>query len=191
MSIVTQDSMTEDFTYDETLYNMLNATVSPYETAALEDSAFYNFLFTPLAPTGEPMEMYGERRIDLRGPMTRLPEVVKDTTAVAVVVSDSVKALAAQYEALIESVRQDSITYAMSMRRIETKVDSARQSEIKKLAKIVDSMDPKSAAVMLSTRSSNEIQEVLFRVKPRIAAKILENMPGAKRGGFAEDIVRK
>jgi len=75
--------------------------------------------------------------------------------------------------------------------RVAAKVDSARAAEVKRLAKIIESMRPAAAAQMLAERSPDEVSEILFKVKPRAAALILQEMAPSQSSGVAARVVRK
>lgn len=82
----------------------------------------------------------------------------------------------------------DSLNQVVSALKVRTKpkplpeVDTLRELKIKKLAKMVEAMNPQSAAQVLGAYSPQELSEVLIRLKPRTAARILEAMPAARAG---------
>lgn len=82
----------------------------------------------------------------------------------------------------------DSLNQVVSAMKVRTKpkplpeVDTLREMKVKKLAKMVEAMNPQSAAQVLGAYSPQELSEVLIRLKPRTAARILEAMPAARAG---------
>jgi flagellar motility protein MotE (MotC chaperone) len=75
--------------------------------------------------------------------------------------------------------------------RLKTAHDSLRAVEVKKLAKIIESMKPEKAAAMLANRKSDLITELIFKVKPKTAAKLMESLPVDKRSQVTGWVMQK
>jgi len=178
---------------NDQFYLLLNAQVSDTETAAMEDTEFVRMLFTPLItgaglpiPISVPYAAPGE----LAG-VGMAAGAPWDSTRYLLVI-DSLRSELAVYHEQFAKVQPETTAALIGAKpEVLTAADTARIAEIKKLAKILESMDPKAAAVMLNGRSSDELRAVLFKVKPRVAAKIVENLPAGKRDEFAEFIVHR
>jgi hypothetical protein len=178
---------------NDQFYLLLNAQVSDTETVALEDTEFVRMLFTPLIPGAGlpiPINVPYPAPGELAG-AGMAAGVPWDSTRYMLVI-DSLRSELAVYHEQLERVTPETTAALAGVKpEVLTAADTARVAEIKKLAKILESMDPKAAAVMLNGRSSDELRAVLFKVKPRVAAKIVENLPTGKRDEFAEFIVHR
>ena len=75
--------------------------------------------------------------------------------------------------------------------RLKPALDSTRTAEVKRLAKIVGLMQSAAAAQLLTQRTPDEIVEILFRVKPRTAAQIMQALPPQLASEIAARVVRR
>ncbi len=180
---------------DDEFFRLLNAVVSYDDAEPLDDSTFIDFLMTPLVRIPGALGIPG------------VP-FVGDSMAVADMTAE---ALAAQAELSARIVtRLDSLWLSLldvrtrlnrsedrniqlleRLERMTIVTDSLKEIEIKKLAKIVDVMKPEYAATMLKDKGDNDIKRILFKLKPRTAAKVLENFPPTKRAQIAAAIIKK
>lgn len=169
-------------------YWMLNAEVSETESAALEDTTFWRMLFTPLIPMPELPEPPEEYARGGEIPAAVVMPSAVDTTAFLTAI-DSLRGELQSALANLERLQGDSALMQRRLGRLVTAADSLQLAEVRRLANIIEAMDPASAAAMLQERSSEELTYILFRVKPRVAAKIMQNLPPGKRGQIAARIV--
>lgn len=170
---------------------LLNAAVSDEETEALNDTAFYNLLFTPLIPVEEPPGR--GRRIYPRGrePVPEGEEAWLADTSVYFAKIDSLNQVLAETMELLSKSEGSNEMLREEIDRLAGVTDTLRMLEVRKLAKIVESMKPASAANMLKDKRNSDITEVLFKLKPRTAAKVLENLPQPKRSQIVSSIMKK
>ncbi len=196
--IASTDSITLDSALElppADLFNqLLNAEITPEETQAFSKTPFDEFLLTPVVPVREargvaglphPAEIAGAQDtlsailysvIDSMHVFTRIDSLEENMTELRTRLGKS--------EELTDELRKELELAAV-------RADSMRTVEIKKLAKIVDVMKPAYAATMLSDKKDRDIKDVLFRLKPRNAAKLLENFPPDRRSRLASSIVRR
>ena len=180
---------------DDEFFRLLNAVVGRDDAEPLDDSTFNEFLMTPLARIPGALGIPGV-------PFIGDSMMVADMTA---------EALAAQAELSARIVtRLDSLWLSLldvrtrlnrsedrniqlleRLERMTVVTDSLKEIEIKKLAKIVDVMKPEYAATMLKDKGNKDIKRILFKLKPRTAAKVLENFPPTKRAQIAAAIIKK
>jgi len=176
------ESDTEEF------FMILNAQVGDEETEVLHDSAFYAMLFEPLIPMTMPP---APARTAGRWPVPPgyTPGVAVDTT--------SYLARIDSLERVLMSARRDMTQVQGENQRLQRRfdqlasaADSAKASEVRKLARVLESMNPTAAAAMLQNRRSDELAELLFTIKPRTAAKILQALPPGKSEQIASRIMK-
>ena len=183
-----------DLPPEDVFHQLLNAQISSEETDAFDVTDYDQFLLTPVEPVIEAEPI----------PMRPYP-VVPDTLAELIRALEALPVDTARIFIRIDSLKQEldilSSRLAASeeltdevLRELEAaaiRTDSLRAVEIKRLAKIVDVMKPEYAATMLKDKRDRDIKDVLFRVKPRTAAKVLENFPPARRSQLAGSIVKR
>jgi hypothetical protein len=173
---------------------LLNAQITPEETGAFDVTDYDKFLLIPIEPLPEafppamrPFPMIPDTLAEL---MRELQMAPVDTERIF----SRLDSLKLELDALqIRLSASEELTDAV-MRELEAaalRTDSLRAAEIKRLAKIVDVMKPEAAATMLRDKRDQDIKDVLFRVKPRTAAKVLENFPPDRRSQLAESIVKR
>ena len=104
---------------------------------------------------------------------------------------DSLTAIANEKERALQMLASDNEALSTKLTRYKPKIDSTRAVQIKRLVKIIETMSPVAAANMLSTQSTDEITEILFRLKPKKASKILQQLPPGIASDIAVRIVRQ
>ncbi len=162
---------------------LLNAIVSADEFVVDSLADFELALATSMNPEFDlPQLSYQVARPD-----TFRPQVI-DTAAIIAALKpqivgesksqiDSLKAVAFTKEQALQLLATDNQELTSKLSRYKPKIDSTRAVQVKRLAKIIDTMSPSAAANMLSAQGTDEIIEILMRVKPRKAAQILQQLP--------------
>ena len=172
-------------TFDD-FYLLLNAEVGDDEMQPFDDKALEVMLFQPMEQSrlpgvpyraGQPLKEWLEelKKADFVDTVKTV-EIVDDTSKFLTMI-DSLKSslISKEYEKDKLSTENKSLQDQLSLRKAE--MDSAKAVDLKKLAKIVQSMRPAEAAAMLRKRDSEEVIELLFKLKPRNAAQLLEQLP--------------
>lgn len=172
-------------TFDD-FYLLLNAEVGDDEMQPFDDKALEVMLFQPMEQSrlpgvpyraGQPLKEWLEelKKADFVDTIETVEAV--DDTSKFISMIDSLQAIliSKEYEKYELTTENQSLQDQLKIRRAE--MDSARAVDLKKLAKIVQSMRPVEAAAMLKTRDSEEVIELLFKLKPRNAAQLLEQLP--------------
>lgn len=178
------------------LYVLLNATLTDEESAELDDKTLEELLNLPFIPTPEiPTEGVTEDGV------RTVPAEEADLMDTTAVIPDTTTILLAEIDSLVKSLdgikqnlnRTEGEKQMLQVRldRLKDVADSVRAAEIKKLAKILNVMDPASAAAMLQQRSQEELVEILLKIKPRKAAQIIRELPPAIGDQFAERVIGK
>jgi len=175
-------------------HQLLNAEITREEMDAFDVTAYGEFLLTPMVTEEE-----ARRRAMFPYP-AELDTMPDSLRALLFSMIDTVR-IFSRMDSLTQDMdelrtrlgRSEDITEQLSaeLERAKIRTDSLRAVEIKRLAKIVDVMKPAYAATMLKDKKDQDIKDVLFRLKPRTAAKVLENFPPARRSQLATSIVRK
>lgn len=106
-------------------------------------------------------------------------------------VFDSLAAQLALREQELARITEENSRLADRMKRLGGGLDSAQTAQLKRLAKIIETMKPAAAAAMLASQTPGEVTEILFRVKPRTAAQIMENLPPTLATDIAARVVRR
>jgi len=172
--------------------SLFGAQLGGLDTGQVSDSMFENMLYTPLAGLQElPPSLRGlSWDTTAAGGMQRQPYSIMDTTRYNARFDSLQRELDTLKKYLVKTPAE-SLAAVRGARKALGAMDSTRLGELKKLAKIVESMEPSAAAAMLNDKSSDEAALILFRVKPRVAAKVLEKMPAAKRSELATKVMRE
>ena len=177
-------------TMDE-FFMLLNAQVSEEETALLDDESFYLTLFESMEPSpGVPAPPRSTSRQSFY-PGQKADEPVTIDTSVYFARIDSLSR-GWNLSRIELSQADDNIRRLQGqLNRLASVSDSLHAAELKKLAKIIGSMDPLDAAIMLQDRTSDELTSILFKLKPRQAAKILEELPTDMSADVATKIIKR
>ncbi len=77
------------------------------------------------------------------------------------------------------------------VKTVKTAEDSLRDFEVRKLARILSKMSPADAVARLEGRSIEELIELLFLLRQREAAKIIQELPPEKGQAVAAKIFRR
>jgi len=104
---------------------------------------------------------------------------------------DSLKAVAETKEQTLQLLAANNQELSTKLVRYKPKIDSTRAVQVKRLVKIIETMSPSAAANMLSTQTTDEITEILFRVKPRKAAQIIQQLPPGMAADITVRVVRQ
>lgn len=105
--------------------------------------------------------------------------------------SDSLARVVYEKEQELQLLANDNQKLSSKLTRYSPKIDSTRAANIKRLVKIIETMSPVAAAGMLSSYTSDEITEILFKVKPRKASLILQQLPPNMASEIAVRVVRE
>lgn len=106
--------------------------------------------------------------------------------------NDSLRQLYHKSLLTTDSLEKVVKTSKMSGRRgLETTKDTLREARVKRLAKMIEAMNPQSAAQMMANYSPEEVTEILYYLKPRAAARLLEAMPSTLSSEVAKRIGKK
>lgn len=183
-------------TIDE-FYMLLNAQISEEETRLLSDSAFTTMLFasmepSPYIPAPKRPEKAKQTRYGVGIPTEQQLQPVDTTMRMAMYTNmiDSLKRVLYLTRSKVDEVETDNRRLQRRIDRNAKVNDSLYAAELKRLAKIIESMNPVDAAKMLGDKSSEDLSMVLFKVKPRQAAKILEAFPAPVSAEVAAEILR-
>jgi len=175
-------------------HQLLNAEITREEMDAFDVTAYDEFLLIPIVTEEE-----ARRRAMFPYP-AELETIPDSLRALLFPVVDTMR-IFSRMDSLAQDMdelrtrlgRSEDMTEQLraELERAKIRTDSLRAVEIKRLAKIVDVMKPAYAATMLKDKKDQDIKDVLFRLKPRTAAKVLENFPPDRRSQLATSIVRK
>ena len=178
-------------------YMLLNAEISEEETKLLSDSAFTMMLFSsleasPYIPVPRRLEKEKPIQYGVVQPTEQPVQMVDTTmyTALYTALVDSLKRELYQTRSKVDEMQTQNRRMQRKIDRNAKVSDSLYAAELKRLAKIIESMNPIDAAKMLSDKSSEDLSMVLFKVKPRQAAKILEAFPPKISAEVAAEILR-
>ncbi len=179
-------------TIDE-FYMLLNAQISEEETAMLSDSAFTMMLFASMEPSPYiPAPQHQEPEKPAQPSILQLteePTVQVDTTRFTSMIDSLEEELYRSHSEYDDAQAQNRRLQRVIDRNAKAN-DSLYSAELKRLAKIIESMDPLEAAQMLGDKSSEDLSMILFKVKPRQAAKIMEALPQKISAEVAAEIIR-
>ncbi|NQT34112.1 hypothetical protein HQ587_02895 [bacterium] len=180
---------------DDEFFRLLNAVVSYDDAEPLDDSTFTNFLMTPLARIPGALGIPG---VPFIGDSMTVADMTADALAAQAELSsrivsrlDSLSLSLLDVRTRLNRSEDRNIRLLERLERMTVVTDSLKEIEIKKLAKIVDVMKPEFAATMLKDKGNKDIKKILFKLKPRTAAKVLENFPPTKRAQIAAAIIKK
>lgn len=180
---------------DDEFLRLLNAVVSYDDAGPLDDSTFTDFLMTPLAripgALGLPGAPFIGDSMAVADMTAEALAVQAETSARIVTRLDSLWLSLLDVRTRLNRSEDRNIQLLERLERMTIVTDSLKEIEIKKLAKIVDVMKPECAAIMLKDKGDKDIKSILFKLKPRNAAKVLENFPPTKRAQIAAAIIKK
>ncbi|MFH0764839.1 MAG: hypothetical protein V2A61_00305 [Calditrichota bacterium] len=190
-----------NFPSDDEFFRLLNAEVSPEEMSQLKDYDLEDLLFTPLVPT-EPRTRTERRDLipfyvsppPIAPTLTEQKETTRTTPPDSLRLKMMIDSLNTQITLLnrdLEASATNTSQLEKRLQRVATASDSLRQREIKKLAKILESMTPEAAAATLRDLSTEEMSDLLFKLKPRQAAKIIQQLPPTVSGQLAAKVTRR
>ncbi|NQU06114.1 MAG: hypothetical protein HQ568_08480 [Calditrichaeota bacterium] len=194
------DSILNENIYEEMLmaplkdeyYELLNAAITPIDNDPLVDSLYYDFLTEPIEPMPEDVQTQDRSAWDeTDSTYTTVSQVISVDTAA---IFERIYTLEDRMSELVGHLsRSESENRDLQGKidRLKTAHDSLRSVEVKRLAKIIEAMKPEKAAAMLKNRKSDLITELLFKVKPRTAAKLMENLPVDKRSQVTGWVMKK
>ncbi|MBC8465728.1 hypothetical protein H8D57_01765 [bacterium] len=151
-----------------------------------------DILYSPLAPSKEwegiadiPLYRWYKSR-ELKPEPDSVMAAKIDTTVLRASIDSLFEA---RYLEIIDSLKSDLFSFQKDIARVDVdnrkfkdqlkkqitkqELDSLRALNLKKLARIIEKMNPDDAAFILNNKSSKEVVDVLFAIKPRSAAKIL------------------
>lgn len=174
-------------------YSILNAEVSSEEMAALTDDDFQAILFEPLMPSPKmPITARTEETLRqwIEARSREIEQMPLDSTRFLTAIDSLNRLLSNKDNQLLRAI-SDKDKALERLDRLKNVSDSMRSFEVKKLAKIIEAMKPNEAAMLLEDKSSAELIEVLFRVKPRTAAQILEELPPRIGADVATRIIKQ
>lgn len=104
---------------------------------------------------------------------------------------DSLRAVASMKEQNLQMLAANNQELSEKLVRYKPRIDSTRAVQVKRLVKIIETMSPSAAAGMLASQTTDEITEILFKVKPRKAAQILQQLPPAVAADVTVRVVRQ
>ncbi len=191
------ESMPLAWMTEDDFFMLLNAQVSKRESAVLQDEKkFQEMLFTPMdgyTPAQAQAQAQKLRLPIFQPAESEKPDTVKIEvdTMIYIVAIDSLEMELAMLRLDLAGNRDSTAILQRTLNSFTGERDSIQQAEIKRLAKIINVMEPAYAANMLRTRSNDEVTEILFRLKPRNAAKVLQQMPLAKRREIAMRVMKQ
>ncbi|MCF7810688.1 hypothetical protein K9N50_06835 [bacterium] len=179
------DSVQNERKYDDMImaqfkdeyYDLLNAEITPDDIEQPTDYEYYNFLTEPIEPLPE------EISIPVEKAWSESDSIIYEKSAIMVDTAAIFERIYTLEDRMFELVghlnssKAENIDLQLKIDRLKTAQDSLRAVEVRKLAKIIESMKPEKAAAMLMNRKSDQITELIFKVKPRTAAKLMDNLP--------------
>lgn len=104
---------------------------------------------------------------------------------------DSLLQLLSGKDQAIQSATGQISSLSTQLIKAKPAVDSAKAAQVQKFGKIVGTMQPMAAAKMLSTRTADEVVEILLQVKPKNAAAIMDALPPDLASQVAGRVVTK
>jgi len=171
----------------DTTLPFLEMLISPVQNFKME---------TPLMP----WEMEAQRTAALNqqkaaeaAAMTAPPVSAKEQKALEVKQAqiDSLALQLSAAERALAKTSEERTELADRIDRLKPALDSTRAVELKRFSKMLETMKPAAAAQLLANRSSDEVSEILFKVKPKTAAAILQNLPPQLASDIAARVVRR
>ncbi len=168
---------------DEDFYKLLYSQLADTDTTAIKTESEFNQLL-----------LYSLDEV--------LPEAVAESVAAVeatrVIVHDTVVVIDPQVKAVNDSLAKTLTDLQRALdvahrdisgmkleignrdKQIIRQQDSIRAAEVRRFARIIEKMDPTEAVRLLEGRSTEELIELLFLLKQRDAAKIIEALPPDK-----------
>lgn len=184
---------------EDELFQLLNAEVTIHDTRGLTDEEFYMMLFEPLTPVpalpsasrlGMPTQFsfkQPEKKVD-----------VDETAKLSLEVETHYKAQIDSLQRVIKSIN-DNLQMAensnaglrRTVSRLSVSSDSLKDVELRRLTKIIEEMSPLQAAMLIADLPEDDMKDLMFRVKPKTAARIIQELPPAIGQMIADLVMRR
>jgi len=190
----------------DSIHGLMAARVTTADLMGDTTSSLEEYLITPItgqSPLELPRMPWETPAPQPQGPMLGMDTLSTQPLKAEISAKDSVEIairqaqidslsiqLSASERALMKAT-DDRTKMADKLDRLGTAIDSARSAELKRLGKILETMKPGAAAQMLAGRTPAEVMEILFKVKPRTAAQIMQYLPPTLASDIAARVVRR